>query len=101
MILGTLYGHKDRYCDHTCPRYFHALHYYDSDEEEESIEILGKKISNKFALFILGLIATTWWWLIVSINFFIKQLGGKGIIKDNRIVNDYRCENCKKEAAAQ
>jgi hypothetical protein len=61
-------------------------------------EIFGHKITNKIATFFLSVFGVTLCWMIVAINPIIK-LFGKSLIGKEKIVNDYRCELCKKEAS--
>ena len=81
------------YCEHSAPCY------EDSRKVKDELKVCGHKVFGRSALFILGFLTDTVWLILSILNFFAGLFGKHFLeITDETIKNDYRCENCKKEA---
>ena len=83
---------RKRYCGHTSPRSFKAMHFENSEETET--EICGKKVTNKFLSFVADAIGQTIYLVVIFIDPIFKLFGTSLI---HEVKNDLRCDNCKKE----
>jgi hypothetical protein len=92
----------DIYCEHTQPSYFFTLKPGQRlREESEEIKIDDRDISGGFAFQFLRLLLKVVQLSIPVLNSIANLLLGQRLATIERSVeesvNDYRCDNCKKE----